>query len=61
MKIEFNVSLLGYSVGDYNNPFEIEIDKDDVEGMSEEEKEVYIENEIYNYILENLDYGYSIK
>ena len=29
--------------------------------MTEEEKEKYIEKCIYDYILENLDYGYEIK
>ena len=61
MKIEFEVSCLGYSVGGHNNSFEIEIEEYEVKGMSETEKEKYIEKCIYDYILENLDYGYEIK
>lgn len=61
MKIEFDVNCLGYSVGGYNNSFEIEIEEWETEGMLEEEKEKYIEKCIYDYILENLDYGYEIK
>lgn len=61
MKIEFEVSCLGYQVGGYNNSFEIEIEEWEVEDMTEEEKREYIEKCIYDYILENLDYGYEIK
>lgn len=59
MKISFTVGCLGYSVGGYNNSFEIEIKDSEVEGMTDEEKEEYIEKCIYDYILENLDFGYE--
>lgn len=61
MKIEFDVNCLGYPVGGYNNSFGIELEEWEIEGMSEEEREKYIEKCIYDYILENLDYGYEIK
>lgn len=38
MKISFTVGCLGYSVGGYNNSFEIEIKDSEVEGMTDEEK-----------------------
>lgn len=60
MKIEFEVSCLGYSVGGHSSSFDIEIEDWETEGMPEEEKEKYIEKCIYGYILENLDYGYEI-
>ena len=61
MNIEFTVSCFGYSVGGHNKSFEIEIEEWEIEDMTEEEKEKYIEKCIYDYILENLDYGYEIK
>ena len=38
MKIDFGVYCLGYSVRGRDYPFEIEIDDNELEGMSEEEK-----------------------
>lgn len=61
MKIEFTASCLGYYVGGYNKSFEIEIEDCELEGMTDDEKIEYIEKSIYEYILENLDYGYEIK
>lgn len=61
MIIEFKVNCFGYSVGGHRNSFDIEIEEYEVEGMSDKEKEEYIEKCIYDYILENLDYGYEIK
>lgn len=61
MKIEFTASCFGYLIGGHNNYFEIEIEEYDLEGKTEEEKQEYIEKCIYEYILENLDYGYKIR
>lgn len=61
MKIELSASLLGFSVGGYNHTQTIEIDDEDVKGMSEEEKEKYIEQQVYEYLMDTLDWGYKIK
>lgn len=61
MKIYFNCNCLGYGVGGYNRNFEIEIEEWEIEDMTEKEKNEYIENTIYEYILENLDFGYEIE
>lgn len=61
MKIEFTTSCFGYFIGGHNSSFEIEIEEWEVENMTEEEKEKYIEKSIHEYIIENLDYGYTIK
>jgi len=61
MKIEFTASCFGYYIGGHNKYFEIEIEEWEIEGKSKEEKQAYIEKAIYEYILENLDFGYGIK
>lgn len=60
MKIKFNVNCLGFSVGGYNHHFELEIDKEDIKEMSEIERQYYIEERIYEHILDNLDYGVEL-
>ena len=44
MKIDFTVDVLGYSVGGYRNEFDIEIEEQELEGMTIEEKYEYIIN-----------------
>ncbi|MGX4600266.1 DUF7167 family protein [Faecalimicrobium sp. JNUCC 81] len=61
MKIELSASLLGFSVGGYNYTTEIEISDEDTKGMTEEQKEKYIEKQVYDYLMDTLDWGYEIK
>ena len=55
MKIDFGVYCLGYSVGGRDYPFEIEIDDNELEGMSEDEKLEYIHKYCYEYIMSDIE------
>ena len=61
MKIDFTVDVLGYSVGGYRNEFDIEIEEQELEGMTIEEKYEYIDRAIYQYITDTLEIGYDIE
>ena len=61
MKIDFTVDVLGYSVGGYRNEFDIEIEDQELEGMTIEEKYEYIDRAIYQYITDTLEIGYDIE
>ena len=61
MKIDFTVDVLGYSVGGYRNEFDIEIEEQELEGMTIEEKYEYIDKAIYQYITDTLEIGYDIE
>lgn len=37
------------------------VDDEDVKGMSEEEKEKYIDQQIYEHLIDTLEWGYKIK
>ena len=55
MKIDFGVYCLGYSVGGRDYPFEIEIDNNELEGMSSEERYEYIHEVCLQYIMSNFE------
>ncbi len=57
MIVKFKVNCLSFSVGGYHYDHEIEIDDECLNGMTEEQKEEYIDEQIYGYINECLDYG----
>ena len=59
MKIDFTVDVLGYSVGGHRNEFDIEIEEQELEGMTIEEKYEYIDRAIYQYITDTLEIGYA--
>ena len=61
MKIDFTVDVLGYSVGGYRNELDIEIEEQELEGMTIEEKYEYIDRAIYQYITDTLEIGYDIE
>lgn len=57
MLLKISVSCMGYSVGGYDNTFDLEIDDILLKDLSEDEKDDYIQNYVNEYILENLDIG----
>ena len=57
MLLKISVSCMGYSVGGYDNTFDLEIDDILLKDLSEDEKDDYIQNYANEYILENLDIG----
>ena len=61
MKIKITASLFGYMVGGHNHEEEIEIEEWETKGMNEEEIEDYIEKAVYEYIKNELEWGWEIK
>ncbi|CEQ01665.1 Uncharacterised protein [[Clostridium] sordellii] len=60
MNIEFTINCMGYSVGEFKK-FKMKIDDNEFEDMSEDDRRRYMEEVIFDYILENLKYKYKIK
>lgn len=60
MIIRFEVDCFGYSVGGYKNSFEIEIEEYEIEGMSEKQRDIYISEQIENYIRDNIEFSFDI-
>ena len=60
MIINFEVDCFGYSVGGYNKSFEIEIEEYEIEGMSEKQRDIYISEQIENYIRDNIEFSFDI-
>lgn len=50
---------MGVTVGGYGSAFEVEME--DVDFKSDKERDDYISRAIYNYIIKNIDYKYSLK
>ena len=42
MKIDFGVYCLGYNVGGHDYPFKFDVDDNELEGMTDDEKYDYI-------------------
>lgn len=61
MEVNFGVFCLGYDVGGVNHPFEIEIDREELEGMSEEDRYEYIHKVCFEYVVENLEISIDIE
>lgn len=61
MIVEFTVECLGHSVGGHQNYFEIEIDDNKLEGMTEDEKIQYIDKVCWDYVNETIEIGFEIK
>lgn len=59
IKVEFSVKCMGVTVGGYGSAFEVEME--DVDFKSDKERDDYISRAIYNYIIKNIDYKYSLK
>ena len=55
MKIDFGVYCLGYNVGGHDYPFEFEVDDNELEGMTNDEKYDYIYKVCWEYLIENLE------
>ena len=60
MIVRFEVDCFGYSVGGYKNSFEIEIEEYEIEGMSEKQRDIYISEQIENYIRDNIEFSFDI-
>ena len=60
MIIRFEVDCFGYSVGGYKNSFEIEIEEYEIEDMSEKQRDIYISEQIENYIRDNIEFSFEI-
>lgn len=50
MLINVNITICGYAV-----TTEIKIEESEIKGMTEEEKNEYIQQEAYEYVKENLE------
>ena len=57
MIVKFTLNCCGFSVGGYRYNHEIEIDDESLVGMTEQEQEDFIYEQIHEYILDSLDYG----
>ena len=50
---------MGVTVGGYGSVFEVEME--DFDFKCDKERDDYISRTIYNYIIKNIDYKYSLK
>ena len=55
MKIDFGVYCLGYNVGGHDYPFKFDVDDNELEGMTNDEKYDYIYKVCWEYLIENLE------
>lgn len=54
MKVRVSGSLFGFPI-DYGQ--EVEIDDSLLDGLSEEEREEVVEREVYDYVMDSLEYS----
>ena len=54
MKVRVSGSLFGFPI-DYEQ--EVEIDDSLLDGLSEEEREEVVEREVYDYVMDSLEYS----
>lgn len=51
---------ISYGIGYGNHRDSMTIDESELVGMNEEEKDEYINNLVYEQVVEHLDYGWTI-